>query len=47
MKKRALFGFAAASLLATASAAAEPVRILVAAGNKQGLAAEQPLKYAD
>lgn len=47
MKKRASFGIAAAALLSTASAAAEPVRILVAAGNKQGLAAEQPLKYAD
>jgi hypothetical protein len=30
-----------------ASAHAEPVRILVAAGHKLGLAAEHPLKYAD
>ena len=47
MKKRAFFAAAAAVLLVAGSALAEPVRILVAAGNKQGLAAETPLKYAD
>ncbi len=34
------------ALLMTTGARAEPVRILIAAGNKQGLAAERPLKFA-
>ena len=45
-----LLAYAAApALLATwcGVARAEPIRILVAAGHKQGLAAEHPLKYAD
>lgn len=37
----------AASLLGAAEAHAEPTRILVAVGQKLGLAAETPLKYAD
>jgi Caspase domain len=41
----ALLGLAA--WLAPSIARAEPVRILVAAGHKQGLVEERPLKYAD
>lgn len=41
-------GLLSLAILAGAGAAqAEPVRILVAAGHKVGLAAEHPLKYAD
>ncbi len=39
--------FATASLLFSVTASAEPTRILVAVGQKLGLQAEQPLKYAD
>lgn len=52
MKRAALAGaiaiaLAIAALAWSASARAEPVRILVSAGHKLGLAAERPLKYAD
>jgi hypothetical protein len=43
---RALLTFLVVFLFA-GSAAAEPVRILIAAGNKNGLAEERPLKFAD
>ncbi len=38
---------AGATLLASSAASAEPVRLLVSVGHKMGLAAEQPLKFAD
>ena len=48
MKLRALWSIAAALCVTLfgASAFAEPVRILVAAGSRVGLAAERPLKFA-
>ncbi|HEY8074809.1 MAG TPA: caspase family protein [Labilithrix sp.] len=38
---------AGATFLASSAASAEPVRLLVSVGHKIGLAAEQPLKFAD
>ncbi len=47
MKRLLSTGLAAAVALLTGAAEAEPTRILVAVGQKLGLPAERPLKYAD